>query len=147
MLPALRDELAGYRARLRDPEPGALVFGTAIGTMQSTTNVRRRVLARAVQEANAAIVEADGGELAAGEADAAQPASHVRVAAVRGGRDPAVRDGSDGPHDRVADAVHLRARDDRRDGEPERLRALVNGEEWAPVGTKASEAVIEAESA
>jgi hypothetical protein len=25
---------------------------------------------------------------------------------------------------------------DRRDGEPERLRALVNGDEWHPVGTR-----------
>ena len=83
----------------------------------------------------------------AGKDDAAQPASHVRVAAVRGGGDPAVRDGSDGPHDRAL-TLSIYAREmDRRDGEPERLRALVNGEEWAPAGTKASEAVIEAESA
>ena len=47
----------------------------------------------------------------AGKDDAAQLASHVRVAAVRDGGDPAVRDGSDGPHDRVADAVRLRERD------------------------------------
>src|SRR4051812_5179211 len=28
---------------------------------------------------------------------------------------------------------------DRRDGEPERLKALVNGEEWAPLGTNGPE--------
>ena len=36
---------------------------------------------------------------------------------------------------------------DRRDGEPERLKALVNGEEWALAGTKAAGAVLDAEPA
>jgi hypothetical protein len=28
---------------------------------------------------------------------------------------------------------------DRRGGEPERLRALVNGDEWHPIGTRTQE--------
>jgi hypothetical protein len=28
---------------------------------------------------------------------------------------------------------------DRREGEPERLRALVNGDEWHPIGTRSQE--------
>jgi len=147
MLPALRDDLAGYRARLRDVEPGALVFGTATGTMQSTTNVRRRVLARAVQEANAAIVEADGGELLPAKLT---PHSLRRTFAsllfAVGETPPCVM--AQMGHTTASLTLSIYAREmDRRDGEPERLRALVNGEEWAPAGTKASETVIEAESA
>jgi hypothetical protein len=33
---------------------------------------------------------------------------------------------------------------DRRDGEPERLRALVQGEAWAPAGTSVAETTPEA---
>ena len=34
---------------------------------------------------------------------------------------------------------------DRRDGEPERLKALVKGEEWAPTGTSGATEVLDAE--
>ena len=52
VLPVLRDELLSYRARLGDIKPDALVFGTSTGGVQSATNVRRRVLAKAVELAN-----------------------------------------------------------------------------------------------
>ncbi|MEA2480071.1 MAG: hypothetical protein QOJ07_1993, partial [Thermoleophilaceae bacterium] len=34
---------------------------------------------------------------------------------------------------------------DRRDGEPERLKALVKGKEWAPAGTKLASTTSETE--
>jgi integrase len=51
ILPVLRDELGAYRARL-DSTPDALVFATATGRRQGATNVRRRMLAKAVEQAN-----------------------------------------------------------------------------------------------
>jgi integrase len=51
IVPALRDELASYRARL-DPAPDALAFGTAVGGQRGATNIRRRVLAKAIEHAN-----------------------------------------------------------------------------------------------
>ena len=67
-------------------------------------------------------------------ADAPLAAPHVRDAAVRDRRGAAVRDGADGPHDReLTLAVYAREMA-RRDGEPERLRALVEGANWAEVG-------------
>jgi integrase len=57
ILPALRDELVAYRARLGTVAPRPLVFGTSTGGRQSETNVRRRVLGRAVEIANARLEE------------------------------------------------------------------------------------------
>ncbi len=51
ILPVLSDELGDYRART-DPSASALVFGAATGGRQGATNVRRRVLAKAVEHAN-----------------------------------------------------------------------------------------------
>jgi integrase len=48
IVPALRDELTEYRARL-EPAPDALVFGSSTGAQQGATNIRRRVLAKAVE--------------------------------------------------------------------------------------------------
>ena len=56
MLPVLSDELGDYRARL-DPTSAALVFGTATGHRQGATNVRRRMLAKAVERANQQLAE------------------------------------------------------------------------------------------
>jgi integrase len=61
ILPPLRDELLALRAR-RDEPRDALVFGTANGAKDGATNVRRRVLALAVERANV-VLEDDGQEL------------------------------------------------------------------------------------
>jgi len=52
LLPALRDELTEHKAGIRDPRPDGLVFATTEGTPQTATNVRRRVLAKAVEKAD-----------------------------------------------------------------------------------------------
>jgi integrase len=147
MLPAVRDELAGYRARLRDVDPDSFVFGTATGTLQSTTNIRRRVLARAVQEANTALAETGGGEPLP---EKLTPHSLRRTFAsllfAIGETPPYVM--SQMGHTTPSLTLSIYAREmDRRDGEPERLRALVNGEDWASAGTKAAGAVLDAEPA
>ncbi len=53
MLPILRRELAGYRDRL-GPSPNRRVFATSNGGTIGATNVRIRMLARAVERADAA---------------------------------------------------------------------------------------------
>jgi integrase len=135
VLPALRDELAAYRARLRDVEQDALVFGTTTGEMHSTTNIRRRVLAKAVQIANDRIEAGDDGEPLP---ERLTPHSLRRTFAsllfAVGETPPYVM--SQMGHTTASLTLAIYAREmDRRDGEPQRLRALVNGEEWAPAGT------------
>jgi len=134
VVPVLRDELLAYRASLRDVDRSALVFGTSTGGRQSETNVRRRVLAPAVERANAAL-EVEGVEpLPTG----LTPHSLRRTFAsilVALGEDPAYVIGQLGHTDPTL-TLRIYAREmARRDGERERLRALVEGREWAPTGT------------
>jgi integrase len=51
LLPVLREELLTLKARLI-PEPSELVFGTTCGAPQSPTNIRQRVLQRAIKRAD-----------------------------------------------------------------------------------------------
>jgi integrase/recombinase XerC len=55
--PVLRDALAELRAGI-DPAPNALVFGTTAGKSQNPSNVRTRVVAKAVKRANERLQEA-----------------------------------------------------------------------------------------
>jgi integrase len=52
LLPALRDELAAYKAQAPDIAPNAFVFPSAKGTKMTQENVRARVLAKAVAKAS-----------------------------------------------------------------------------------------------
>jgi integrase len=143
LLPALRDELLAVAARRRDTDPSALVFPTRTGGKLSATNVRRRVLAPAVTVANAALAERDLEPLP----DGLTPHSLRRTCAsilVALGWDPARVMRTLG-HTTAAFTLSVYARSmDWTEGEPERLRALVEGREWAPMGTSAADARIEA---
>lgn len=57
--PDLRDELAAHKTRARHAEPDDLVFVTRRGTPRDRNNVRARVLANAVDRANARRAERD----------------------------------------------------------------------------------------
>jgi integrase len=59
LLPALRDELAAYKAQAASTSPNALVFTTAAGSELIQGNIRRRVLDKAVAKANEKLADAD----------------------------------------------------------------------------------------
>jgi hypothetical protein len=54
---ALHDELAMLKAQ-REPSPDDYVFGTARGGKQSESNIRNRVLSKAVERANEQLTQA-----------------------------------------------------------------------------------------
>ncbi|MDP9384584.1 MAG: site-specific integrase [Actinomycetota bacterium] len=145
VVPALRDELLAYRASLRDVAPSARVFGTTTGGRQSETNVRRRILAPAVERANAAL-ELEGVEpLPEGLTPHSVRRTFAPILVVLG-EDPAYVIGQLGPTDPTL-TPRIYAREmARRDGERERLRALVEGREWAPTGTGEAVAARPAEA-
>ncbi|HUR86941.1 MAG TPA: site-specific integrase [Solirubrobacteraceae bacterium] len=60
--PELRDELAMWKVTTRSGAQGALVFPTSTGQPDNRNNVRRRVLVRAVERANARIGDEGGCE-------------------------------------------------------------------------------------
>lgn len=66
LLPALRDELAALAAVLGSTRPDALVFATSTGGRLSESNIRRRLLAPAVERANTALAKAEGTPIADG---------------------------------------------------------------------------------
>jgi integrase len=63
--PELRDELDAWMLGA-EPEPNELVFGTRTGNPDSRNNVRRRVLLRAVERANAKLANEHGDPLPPG---------------------------------------------------------------------------------
>lgn len=125
MLPALRDDLGAYRAR-HDRDPAAFVFATRTGSPHGQTNVRKRVLAAAVTIANEHLAQAGAAPLP----DRLTPHSLRRTFAsllFAIGESPPYVMGQLG-HTTAGFTLAVYARQmDRRDGEPERLKALVEG--------------------
>jgi integrase len=134
---ALHDELATYRARL-DPTSDALVFGTSTGGRQGATNVRKRVLDKAVECANERLT-AEGVEPLP---ERLTPHSLRRTFAsllfALDEAPPYVM--AQMGHTSANLTLEVYARQmDRRDGEPERLKALVEGREWAAMGSSGAD--------
>jgi integrase len=134
ILAVLRDELLAYRAGMVEASPGALVFATSTGKRQSVSNVRSRVLLKAITEANAALSTAGVEPLP----EALTPHSLRRTFAsllfAIGEPPPWVMRQMGHTTPNLTLAIYAREMD-RRDGEPERLKALVEGADWAPTGT------------
>jgi integrase len=126
VLPVLRSELGAYRARL-DPTPDTLVFGTAIGRQQGATNVRRRVLAKAVEQANRQLTDARAESLPEGLTPHSLRRTFASLLFALGEGAP-LRHGADGTHHPEPHAGDLRPAD-----EPPRRR--VGSSEGARRGT------------
>ena len=134
LLPLLRDELTAHAAGRRERPANALVFGTSTGAKQSPTNIRRRVLAKAVERANAGLNERDAGSLPEGLTPHSLRRTFASVLYALGEAPPFVMSQMGHTSPNLALAIYAREMN-RRDGEAERLQALVNGVEWAPPGT------------
>lgn len=134
VVPVVRDELVSYRARLRDPAPSDLVFATSTGGRLSESNVRRRVLSRPVELADRRL--ADAGEEVVPEKLTPQSLRRTFASLLFAIGEPPPRVMAQMGHTTPALTLAIYAREmDRRDGEPERLKAPVQGLDWAPLGT------------
>lgn len=58
ILPALRDELATYKAGAANTDPDGYVFATTCGSEPKQGNIRRRALDKAVARANEKLIDA-----------------------------------------------------------------------------------------
>jgi integrase len=125
VLPVLHEELASYRDQ-RTISDDDLTFGTGTGRPHGASNVRRRVLAKAVERADAAL-EQDGIDLLpTGLTPHALRRTFASLLFAMGETPPYVM--AQMGHTSANLTLSLYARQmDRRDGEPERLRALVEG--------------------
>jgi integrase len=134
------DELLALRARLDDPAPTALVFPTSTGKRQSVSNVRSRVLLKAIAEANDALATSGVESLPGHLTPHSLRRTFASLLFAIGEPPPWVMKQMGHTTPNLTLAVYAREMD-RRDGEPERLKALVEGTDWAPTGTsEASEA-------
>jgi integrase len=156
MLPVLRDELASYAAGAKRQASG-LVFATTTGAALSVSNVYKRILAKAVKKANERLsVDDNGDEIpdAVLISEKLTPHSLRRTFAsilfALGESPPYVM--AQMGHTTANLTLSIYGREmTRRDGEPERLRALVEGrgmEEFRPSdGREAVTAQADAEEA
>ncbi|HEX4188487.1 MAG TPA: tyrosine-type recombinase/integrase [Solirubrobacteraceae bacterium] len=137
LLPLLRDELAALAAAVRG-EGDAFVFATSTGGRQQASNLRRRVLAPAVEAANEALVERDAEPLPEGLTPHSLRRTFASLLYALGESPPYVMAQMGHTSPNLALAIYARAMD-RRDGEPEKLAALVGRPYRALTGNRASE--------
>jgi integrase len=129
--PVLRDELAGWRARVRDAGQDTLVFCTSAGKRLSISNVRSRILIPAVELANKQLVAAGQEPLQVGLTPYSLRRTFASLLYAIGEAPPYVMQQMGHTSPNLALAIYAKCMD-RRDGEPERLKALVKGIDWAP---------------
>ena len=138
ILPVLRDELGGYRARAGRVDHAARVFATSTGGRLCESAVRTRILAPAIVHADAALAGRDGEPMSAGLTPHSMRRTFASIL-VALGEDPAYVMGQMGHTDPTLTLRVYAQQMRRRDGERERLRALVNGEEWVLPGATAAD--------
>ena len=133
LLPALRDELAALRAAA-DGEPDALIFGTAAGRRQNPSNIRNRALALSVGRANDLLAARCQPPLPAGLTPHSLRRTYASLLFAIGRPAPEVMEQLGHTDARLTLRVYARAMRQSND-ERDRLKALVNGADWAPMGT------------
>ncbi len=146
ILPVLRDELVAYKAELGPVAAGAPMFPTATGKSRTKDNIRQRVVEPVIERANELLAER--GLMPLPEGLTAHKLRHTFASLLAAcGEDPAyimAQLGHTDPKFTLRVYTHLMR---RRDGERERLRALVEGADWAELGRNrpqdASEGPIE----
>jgi Site-specific recombinase XerD len=125
ILPVLHDELAMYRghATLSDED---LVFGTSTGRPHGATNLRRRVLAKSIERANTALENKSVEPLPRGLTPHALRRTFASLLFAMGETPPYVMAQMGHTSANLTLSIYARQMD-RRDGEPDRLRAVVEG--------------------
>jgi integrase len=134
VLPVLRDELIAWKARAPRTGPGEFVFATSAGRRPSKDNLRGRVIAPAIDRASRTLEQEGFAPLP----DRLTPHGLRHTFAsllIALGKDPRYVMSQIG-HTDPAFTLRLYTHDmHREEGERDRLRALVNGTDWAPTGT------------
>jgi integrase len=129
LLPALRDELAAHKAQASYTAPDSLVFCTRTGKPQSKDNTRERVLAKAVEEADKALITAGHPPLPERLTQHALRHTYISLRMALGHDLASVAEDSGHSDMSVTYRIytHVMKLDDE---EREELRALVEGTAW-----------------
>lgn len=141
LLPALRDELAAYKANAASTAPNGYVFATMAGTEPKQGNIRRRVLDKAVERANEKLAESGDVPLPDGLTPHKLRHTFASILVALGVDPGSVMDqlGHADPGFTLRVYRHGMRRDHAAKA---RLRALVGGADWAPMGTGAPNGTV-----
>ena len=134
IVPVLREELTMHKMSVRSAEPDALVFPTSTGSRRDKDNARERVIRPVVKRAGELLAER--GQEPLPDGISAHKLRHTFASLlVACGEDPAYVMAQMG-HTDPAFTLRVYAHAMRRDDEARaRLKALLEGADWAPLGT------------
>ena len=145
VLPALRDELTSHRHAAATARSDDLVFPTSSGSRRDKDNARERVIRPVVAAAEELLARRGHTPLPDGVTAHKLRHTFASILYVRG-EDPAyvmAQLGHSDPGFTLRVYAHAMRRDD---GDKERLRALVDGRDWAPLGTSAASNPLQTEA-
>jgi len=136
VLPILRDELAAHKTASPRTWPSSLVVTTRTGAPRDRYNLRQRVVLPVARKAAELLEEREAQPLPAGVGPHKLRHTFASIL-VALGNDPSYVMGQLG-HTDPAFTLRVYTHMMRRDaGERDRLRALVEGADWAQAGTSA----------
>ena len=135
ILPALRDELTSHRHATAHATPIDLVFPTSSGSRRDKDNARERVIRPVVAHADTLLARRGHRPLPEGVTAHKLRHTFASILYVRGEDPPYVMAqlGHSDPGFTLRVYAHAMRRDE---GDKERLKALVEGRDWAPFGTE-----------
>ena len=136
LVAALREELSAHKAQTAFADPENLVFCTATGRQQNPSNIRTRVLAPAVARANRRLAARDAAPLPEGLTPHSLRRTFISLLLAVGEEVPYVMRQVGHTDPKVTLSIYAQVMY-RGDGERERLKALVEGTDWALLGTGA----------
>jgi integrase len=133
--PALRDELAALKAGMPNVRPETVVFATSNGGQRGASNIRRRVLAKAVERANERLERDESPPLPEGLTPHSLRRTFASLLYAIGENPPVVMAEMGHTHPGLALRIYAQAMR-REEGETDRLRALVEGDSPSVAGTR-----------
>jgi integrase len=132
--PLLLDELKAHKAKARHAEPDNLVFPTRTGSQRDRSNVRARVLVPTIERANKKARKAGKPEIQQGVTNHTLRRTFASLL-YEAGASPAFVMGQMG-HESAALALEVYSKVmERKRDTGERMDALVQGADWARMGT------------
>jgi integrase len=136
LLPALREELSIHKAQTRFGAPDDFVFPTDRGRKVNPSNVRSRIMARTIERANEKLTKRDAAPLPDGLTPHSLRRTFISLLLAIGEEVPYVMRQVGHADPKVTLSIYAQVMF-RGEGERERLKALVEGSDWALMGTDA----------
>jgi integrase len=142
LLPALREELSVHKAETRFGAPDDFVFPTDRGGKANPSNVRSRIMAKTIRRANERLAKRDATPLPEGLTPHSLRRTFISLLLATGEEVPYVMRQVGHAEPKVTLSIYAQVMF-RGEGERERLKALVEGSDWALMGTGADLEAVE----